>query len=601
MATKLYPPYIEGTLPAIIKQDDQLTITIPFILNRAVSSSEVSALRCKIKTVNTNQNILLLNTTEWSNGEVVFAFNNTNPLQIGQSYKIQLACVDSTGVEGYYSTVGIAKCTSNATLTITRNGNTFTGVFTNTDITEKPYSYQFQLLKNDKAIEDSGVLLHNIETNTLDTYTTYHDILSNDYTIKYQVTTINNYTVQDSSELTAQKVNNLSNINITPEMNFDNGYMSIKIQSTDNLNGTYILARTAGSLDGTDTDVWYPLATLNYTNDQENSEVYKDFTVTQGYKYSYRLYKDENNVRYQVQSMPVMADFEDMFLYDGIRQLRIRFNPQVSSFKTNILESKAEAIGSKYPFFFRNGRVSYKEFPINGLISYWMNESDHSGLFLSDDQIGLEDGVFERLRTKEIGVTLPTRVRTTNQSGYNFAAERTFKLSVLDWLNDGKPKLFRSPGEGTYLVRLMDVSLSPEQQLSRMIHNFSCTAYEISDISYESLKKNKILTLPHYTVDYLNVKTLDLNNMVVSSNTNLFDGINNIKGFFIDCISPGLQIKYSYTHNSQSVSTSFTLNTTIFSTILPEELIAASYNYTGLYITTPLTSYNGITVTIIYG
>jgi len=63
-----------------------------------------------------------------------------------------------------------------------------------------------------------------------------------------------------------------------------------------------------------------------------------------------------------------------MFLSDGTRQLKIRFNPKVSSFKTTILEQKVDTIGSKYPFFFRNGNVYYKEFPISGLISRLMDE-----------------------------------------------------------------------------------------------------------------------------------------------------------------------------------------------------------------------------------
>ena len=37
---------------------------------------------------------------------------------------------------------------------------------------------------------------------------------------------------------------------------------------------------------------------------------------------------------------PVQCDFEDAFLYDGERQLKIRFNPKVSSFKTTVLDSK---------------------------------------------------------------------------------------------------------------------------------------------------------------------------------------------------------------------------------------------------------------------
>jgi len=59
-----------------------------------------------------------------------------------------------------------------------------------------------------------------------------------------------------------------------------------------------------------------------------------------------------------------------MFLYDGDVQLKIRFNPQVNTFKTDILETKTDTIGSKYPYVFRNGMVYYKEFPISGLISY---------------------------------------------------------------------------------------------------------------------------------------------------------------------------------------------------------------------------------------
>jgi hypothetical protein len=73
-------------------------------------------------------------------------------------------------------------------------------------------------------------------------------------------------------------------------------------------------------------------------------------------------------------SETLYADFEDMFLYDGKRQLKIRFNPGVSSFKNDILESKQDTIGGRYPFIFRNGNVKYKEFPVTGLISYLMDD-----------------------------------------------------------------------------------------------------------------------------------------------------------------------------------------------------------------------------------
>ena len=77
---------------------------------------------------------------------------------------------------------------------------------------------------------------------------------------------------------------------------------------------------------------------------------------------------------------PHIADFEDMFLWDGEKQLKIRFNPKVSSFKINRFEQKTDTIGNKFPFIFRNGQVEYKEFPISGLISYHL---DNNELFIN--------------------------------------------------------------------------------------------------------------------------------------------------------------------------------------------------------------------------
>ena len=75
----------------------------------------------------------------------------------------------------------------------------------------------------------------------------------------------------------------------------------------------------------------------------------------------------------------------------------------------------------------------------------------------------------------------------------NIMSERYFKLKVLDWLTDGNVKLFRSPTEGNYLIRLLKVSLKPEDKLGRMIHTFSATAYEIADLTYDNLVAYKII------------------------------------------------------------------------------------------------------------
>ena len=85
-----------------------------------------------------------------------------------------------------------------------------------------------------------------------------------------------------------------------------------------------------------------------------------------------------------------------MFLYDGERQLKLRFNPQVSSFKTQLAETKTDTIGSKYPFFFRNARVGYKTFPISGLVSML---SDDNQFFTSYKEILREDTKADREST----------------------------------------------------------------------------------------------------------------------------------------------------------------------------------------------------------
>ena len=76
----------------------------------------------------------------------------------------------------------------------------------------------------------------------------------------------------------------------------------------------------------------------------------------------------------KIYSEIVLSDFEDSFLYDGKRQLKIKYNPKITSFKTGRLENKVDTIGSQFPFIFRNGNVAYKEFPLSGLISYQSDE-----------------------------------------------------------------------------------------------------------------------------------------------------------------------------------------------------------------------------------
>lgn len=71
--------------------------------------------------------------------------------------------------------------------------------------------------------------------------------------------------------------------------------------------------------------------------------------------------------------------------------------------------------------------------------------------------------------------------------------ERDFKTKALEWLSNGKIKLFRSPTEGNFIVRLMNVSLSPVEGLGRMLHNFSSAAIEIKEYTHKNLVNSEII------------------------------------------------------------------------------------------------------------
>lgn len=84
---KLYPPYIEGTLPAFcvdVNTGDGV-LTIPFAHNKAVSTDEILGIAVKVKTV---QNDVLITSftnrdvngvyTDYENGSGDVVFNIKN-------------------------------------------------------------------------------------------------------------------------------------------------------------------------------------------------------------------------------------------------------------------------------------------------------------------------------------------------------------------------------------------------------------------------------------------------------------------------------------------------------------------------------------------
>jgi hypothetical protein len=111
----------------------------------------------------------------------------------------------------------------------------------------------------------------------------------------------------------------------------------------------------------------------------------------------------------------------------------------------------------------------------------------------------------------------------------NITSEREFKLQVLNWLNNGKPKLFKSATEGNYIVRLMNSSLTPTDSLGRMIHSFSTTASEIADFTYQELLNYNIAKVEKLTYENINWQSIN-----ISSNDATISFTNDITSLLIE-------------------------------------------------------------------
>lgn len=67
--------------------------------------------------------------------------------------------------------------------------------------------------------------------------------------------------------------------------------------------------------------------------------------------------------------------------------------------------------------------------------------------------------------------------------------ERKFRDKVMQWLSDGKPKLYRSETEGNMIVMLSGVSFSPLDKTGRMVYSVSMTVTEIAEMTSENLER----------------------------------------------------------------------------------------------------------------
>ena len=532
MATiNLYPPMVDTYMPAfLIGSRDSVkdTCRVYFSLSLYNSASDIANVQVIISDQDTN--VSVLNTERYPTGimltplktDLMKASNDRyyiditpsdiegETFEINKYYKVQLRFTsqDATSVDmsfpqaidywlnskanlsefSEWSTVCLVRGISVPLLKIVGlDANADETVLTSTlidivgkinftDAAETDYLkyYQIKIFNSDQElVVDSG----NIYT---DNYVSINEINyainqalkdGEIYTLEISFTTYNLYSETNQFVFTVLE-NGIEKIDgtITAIPEEENGRIGIRIvgNSMETFLGN-ITIRRASSKD--DFNIWEDVNTFTLKEGSYLDALWYDYTVESGVWYKYGMQKRDSIGTRGVITMiknPVMIMFEDIFLNAGGEQLKIKYNPTVSSMKQVVMESKVDTIGSKYPFIKRNAYTNYKQFPISGLISYFM---DDNNVFTSKDKIFKDSlDLYEQYNWDN---------RITEYNDY--VLEREFRNKVSEFLHKHNVKLFRSLTEGNILVKLMDINLTPEQGLGRYVYSFSATAYEIDD------------------------------------------------------------------------------------------------------------------------
>ena len=301
----------------------------------------------------------------------------------------------------------------------------------------------------------------------------------------------------------------LSDISIISDK--DNGRIIINATVDDQQTSEDVTITIVRSSSSTRFKEWEEVYTALYH--PKDKIIFDDRTIESGVWYKYNFQVVDNTgarSRFIDESIynpsPLMIVFNDVFLTAGDKQLKITLNNETGSLSYNLQESKTDTIGSQFPWIRRNGAIKYRTFSLGGLISYLGNnemilfsnsessdtnieyqnnlaEKNINGLFYSKDDL-FPQGVSELYQSYNLdnGIT-----------NYNdIMLEKVFRDKVIDFLLEDRPVLFRSATEGNILIRLMDLSFSPNTQLKNYIYSFGSTAVEIAECNFDNFHKYNI-------------------------------------------------------------------------------------------------------------
>lgn len=351
--------------------------------------------------------------------------------------------------------------------------------------------YQIKILSDDKKdiFSDSGKVY--AENNSINYYVDT-SMLSFDetYYLRINYETTNGYTNKiDYPIKTIQYSTDSVEINCLKFIDEDLGIIKLeitkpKINDLSVTTGYLVIRRSSHR---SNFKHWDLIAAKEISN-LGDSLIIEDNTIESmtGYRYQIQytdgdkiykpIYKEDNDI--------IHCDFYGGLFSDKNRMLEISFNFQPSNRANAANRAKTDTLGGQYPIFTQNSKLKYHTYNISGRIS----TEDNGEIFLPKEEVLGEEyfnyryNIDEFTDTSAFGGNSGSSVPIERIQPYNdWLYEREYRDIVEEWLNNGKPKLFRSMAEGNMIVMLDNVTMSPDVTLGRRLYDFSATMYEIGD------------------------------------------------------------------------------------------------------------------------
>lgn len=591
ITSNLYPPIVQDTIPAFIRTKP---CRIYFALSTYNTISDIKNVQISLMNQKTNTSALKTNlypsgikiTNLFYDSEAKGEYNyyiqiEPNDLQNGsfdlnQFYKVQLrftavaaSAPPSDGTElatwlynnmqyfSEWSRICLLKGIEQPQLSI--RGFDTTGenqeiILTNSTINiigeliypnnqkqnEYLKSYNIKIYQNqhpDNILFNSGEVYTNIyNPNELNYDIPYE--LSNgvSYTMSLTYTTNNLYTQTIDYDFTILEYgHNELKATITATTDEENGRIKIDIVSTDpeeRFVGNITIRRTSSE---SDFHSWEDVNTIAYAAGTQLNYSWYDSTIKSGVWYKYcaqrRNAKGDRGTIIQIEE-PVICRFEDIFLTRKDKQLKVRFNPTLTSFKYNVTESQQLAIGAKYPYIKRNAANYFRTFSLGGLISSLIDMTDWYDPHFYNSEFHDDENEIGAFITKKqmYGEAVKTLYQNFNQTNNiydynNYIYERDFREKVYDFLYKNEVILFRSETEGNILIKLMDINFEPVETLGRRLYSFSATAVEVDEATTANYDKYNIQSLGTYEsyIMYEHTKIGQVSGIYTASDGNILN------------------------------------------------------------------------------